>query len=249
MHLPEGREDFHTLTWLAYANLMLGKFDDALKNLETAKQAMDRNAGNAGIRNGYLSIRARQILETAKWEKIALENSAGPAGAPGQSSMPGMPGMNEYGPAGNPTWAFIAGFSAAKLGDLATAQRAQAMLQAAKARTESAGNAYAAKPVAIMEKEVAAATKLAQGEKTEAVRLAKDAADIEITMSAPSGPPEPIKPALELYGDVLMEAGRANDAVVAYEAQLQRTPNRTPSVKGLAAAKTKTGTSAAQRDF
>jgi tetratricopeptide (TPR) repeat protein len=249
MHLSEGREDFHTLTWLAYANLMLGKFDDALKNLETAKQAMDRNAGNAGIRNGYLSNRARQILETAQWEKIALEDSAGPAGAPGQSSMPGMPGMNDYSTAGNPTWTFIAGFSAAKLGDLATAQKAQAMLQAAKARTESAGNVYAAKPAAIMEKEVAAATKLAQGEKTEAVRLAKDAADIEITMSAPSGPPEPIKPALELYGDVLMEAGRAKDAAVAYEAQLQRTPNRTPSVKGLAAAKNKTGTSAVKRDF
>src|SRR2546426_9526270 len=64
MHLPEGREDFHTLSWLTYANLMLGKFDEAMKNVETAKQAADRNAGNAGIRNGYLGVRARYIVET-----------------------------------------------------------------------------------------------------------------------------------------------------------------------------------------
>src|SRR5712692_5511318 len=32
MHLTEGREDFHTLSWLEYANLMRGKFDEAKKN-------------------------------------------------------------------------------------------------------------------------------------------------------------------------------------------------------------------------
>ena len=34
LKLAEGREDFHTLSWLAYANLMLGKFDDAKGNVE-----------------------------------------------------------------------------------------------------------------------------------------------------------------------------------------------------------------------
>jgi hypothetical protein len=33
MKLAEGREDFHTLGWLGYGNLMLGKFDEAKKNL------------------------------------------------------------------------------------------------------------------------------------------------------------------------------------------------------------------------
>jgi cytochrome c-type biogenesis protein CcmH/NrfG len=115
------------------------------------------------------------------------------------------------------------------------------------ARIESGGNAYGAKPVAIMEREVEAAARLAQGQNEESVRLAKEAVDIELTLSAPSGPPDPIKPALELLGDVLLDAGRASDAARAYEEQLLRTPNRTPSVKGLARAKGKTGTTSAGR--
>jgi hypothetical protein len=236
MHLPEGREDFHTLGWLEYANLMMGKFDDAKKNVELAKQAADRNPGNAGIQNGYQSMRARYILETAKWEKIPLEDGAPSKGGQEHAAMPGMaasmPGMASSDV--NGTWTFIAGMSAAKLGDVATAQKAEGQLRAMRERTEAGGNAYAARPFAIMEKEVGAVTRLAQGQKEDAVRLAKEAADIEMTMASPSGPPDPIKPARELYGDVLLEAGRLKDAAAAYEQELLRTPNRTPSVKGLA---------------
>jgi len=67
MKLPEGREDFHTLSWLAYGNLMLGRFEDAEKNLDLARQTADRNAGNRSVRNGYLAMRARHILETVMW--------------------------------------------------------------------------------------------------------------------------------------------------------------------------------------
>jgi tetratricopeptide (TPR) repeat protein len=31
LHLPEGREDFHTLSWLQYGELMVGNFDEAQK--------------------------------------------------------------------------------------------------------------------------------------------------------------------------------------------------------------------------
>ena len=101
---------------------------------------------------------------------------------------------------------------------------------------ESGGDAYAAKPLAIMENEVAAAAQLARGQKSEAVRLAKEAADIESTLAAPSGPPEPIKPALEFYGEVLLDAGRPSEAATAFQQELLRTPKRTPSVEGLARA-------------
>jgi hypothetical protein len=49
--------------------------------------------------------------------------------------------------------------------------------------------------------------------------------------------PDPIKPGLELYGDVLLATGHAKEAAAVYEEQLLRTPNRTPSVKALARAK------------
>jgi hypothetical protein len=247
MHLQEGREDFHTLSWLQYANLMMGKADEAKKNLDVAKAADERNPGNAGVHSGYLGMRARQILETAKWERIPLEEPAGDQQrsgsamppAPGMpSGMPGMPGMPAGGRSyGTGSWVFITGFSAAKLGDTATAEKAAAQLKATRERIESSGDAYAAKPFGIMEKEVAAVTRFAQGQRDEGVKLAKEAADIELTLSKPSGPVEPIKPAFELYGDLLLEAGRASEAAAAYEQSLQRTANRTPSVKGLERAK------------
>jgi tetratricopeptide (TPR) repeat protein len=244
MHLPEGREDFHTLSWLEYANLMLGKFDDARANVDLAKQAADRNAKNPNIGQQYHTMLARYILETGKWEKIPIAGEM-PAAA-GHESMPGMPGMGaRY--SGEGAWIFIAGLSAAKLGDASAAEQARDRLSAMRKSVESS-DAYAAKPFAIMENEVASAAQLARGQKAEAVRLAKAAADIESTLAAPSGPPEPIKPALEFYGEVLLDAGRPAEAAAAFQQELLRTPKRTPSVEGLARANGKSsGPATAQK--
>jgi predicted Zn-dependent protease len=92
-----------------------------------------------------------------------------------------------------------------------------------------------------MEKELGALSRLARGQKDDAVRLAKEAVDVELTMSPPSGPPDPIKPALEFYGEVLLEVGRAADAASAFSESLLRMPRRTPSVLGLARAAAKKG--------
>jgi tetratricopeptide (TPR) repeat protein len=84
-----------------------------------------------------------------------------------------------------------------------------------------------------MEKQVAAVSRFAQGQRDEALKLAKEAMDIELALNAPSGPPDPIKPAPEFYGELLIEAGKHAEAVAALELSLQRTPNRTPSVKAM----------------
>ena len=239
LHLTEGQEDFHTLSWLEYGNLMLGKFDEAKKNLDLAKAAADRNPNNQRVRDGYLGMRARYILETGQWEKIPLESAAAPAGNATAAPMAGMPGMAAPAYGGNATWTFIAGLSAAKLNDPATADQAAAQL---RAMGERASSALAAKPLTMMEKEVSAAAQLARGRKDDAVRLAKEAADIELTLPAPSGPPDPIKPAQEFYGEVLLAAGQPAVAAAAFEQQLLRTPNRTPSVQELARARKEAGT-------
>jgi tetratricopeptide (TPR) repeat protein len=249
LHTPEGREDFHTLSWLEYAHIMLGKFDDAKHDVELAKQAVDRNPGNGGIEQSYLGMRARYILETQQWEKIPLAPAAPsgtPADARAQASMPGMPGMsagtdNAARYSANGAWVFIAGFSAAKMGDPATADQAATQLHAMAEQTASRGDNYAAKPFTIMEKEVQAAAQLAKGQKDDAVRLAKDAADVEATLAAPSGPPDPIKPAMELYGEMLLEAGQPAQAAAAFEKSLERTPNRTPLMKDIAQARKNIG--------
>jgi tetratricopeptide (TPR) repeat protein len=234
LHLPEGREDFHTLSWLQYAELMVGNFEEARKDLNLAKDAADRNPDSRPVHQGYLGMHARYILETGRWEKIALQ----PGSAAGSNAPNGpMYGMDMARGADNGTWTFIAGYSAVKLNDLATADQAISRLHA---MAEKGGaNSYTAKPSAIMEKELVAEADLASGQKDEANAAAKEAADIDRTLAPPSGPPDPIKPGLELYGDILLATGHAKEAAAVYEEQLLRTPNRTPAVKALAQAKSK----------
>ena len=230
MKLAEGREDFHTLGWLSYANLMLGNLDESKKNVELAKQAADRNPTNAGIKDGSLGMRARHIQESGQWEKLELPAAAAPAA--GDHAV--MPGMNMGPSQGSATWVYIVGVSAAKLGDLSTADAAEAQLKSIRERAQGGPNAYAVRPHAVREKELGAIIRWAKGQQEEALALAKSAADVEMTMEAPSGPPDPIKPAFELYAELLAEAGRDKEAAAAFQQSLLRTPNRTPSVKGLA---------------
>jgi tetratricopeptide (TPR) repeat protein len=229
MKLAEGREDFHTLSWLQYANLMLGNIDEAKQNVESAKQAADRNPTNTGIRNGYLAMRARLILETEDWNGIAGATAATSAtGA--HDAHAGMPGMQM--PDSN-VWIFITGYAAAKRGDLKAAEAAESQLRGAREKLETAQNAFNAKYVAVMEKQVGALIRHAGGQKDEALKLAKEAVDIELSLAAPSGPADPFKPAPEFYGEMLLDSGRNAEAIAALELSLQRTPNRTPSVKAL----------------
>ncbi|MEZ5417553.1 MAG: hypothetical protein R2708_09430 [Vicinamibacterales bacterium] len=248
MKLAEGREDFHTLGWLAYAHSMLGRHDEARADVEAAKAAADRNPANRGIRDGYLGMRARYIQESERWEALTLPPAEPPASGGDHAAMPGMAmggagGVSE----GAASWIYIVGVSAAKRGDMATADAALARLAGIRERLEGGSNAYAVRPHAIREKELGAVIASAKGQKAQAVALAKAAADIEATMAAPSGPPDPIKPAFELYGEMLADDGQHREAAAAFEQALLRTPNRTPSVRGLAAARDKIRASDAAR--
>jgi tetratricopeptide (TPR) repeat protein len=231
--LPRGREDFHTLSWLQYAYLQQGKFDDAQKCVDQAKAVADKDPA-PNVRDGYASMKARQITETEKWEKLAL--AAGPVrdgGAPGYD--------------GSAAYVFAAGVSAANLGDLETANVALDKLKAMRVQAESGSNAYRAKPFAIMEKEVAAVIALTQKDPAAAERLIKEATAIELTLDAPSGPADPIKPSFELYGSLLLGLNRPAEAAAQFQQALTRMPNRRAALDGLKRATGQRQTTAGQQ--
>jgi tetratricopeptide (TPR) repeat protein len=222
--LPRGREDFHTLSWLQYAYLQEGKFDEAQKCVDTAKAIADRDAA-PNVRDGYAAMKARQVVESERWEKLAL-----PADAVKDGGAPGYDGSAAY--------VFAAGFSAAHLNDTETAKRALDILTTMQKQAESGSNAYRGKPIAVMAKEVASGIAHSQKNTADAEQLLKEAAAIEATLDAPSGPPEPIKPSFELYGEFLLAQGRAKEAGAQFEQALLRMPNRRLSVQGLEHTKT-----------
>ena len=55
-------------------------------------------------------------------------------------------------------------------------------------------------------------------------------------MAPPRGSANPIKPVHELYGELLLDLGRAEDAAAMFETSLQRMANRPRSLLGLARA-------------
>ena len=230
-NLPRGREDFHTLSWLQYAYLQQGKIEEAQKCVDIAKSVFDNNPENPRIRDGYASMKARQIVETGRWEKIAL-----PGGGVRDGGAPGYDG--------NAAYVFAAGVGAAHLGDLATANAALDRLKAMRAQAESGSNAYRARPFAVMEKEVGAVIAFTQKDPATAERLIKEATAIELTLDAPSGPPEPIKPSFELFGQLLLELNRPAEAAAQFEQALQRMPNRRAAVEGMRRATAQRSTSA-----
>ena len=221
MNLPEGREDFHTLSWLAYGNLMLGRTADAAANLEQAREAVLRNRGDARIEERYFDIEARHVVETGDWPVQELAEAASVAGT--HANRVAMIGM-----------------SAAHRGDLAVASAARSRLEALRRLSDEA---YERQRVSILEQQVAALAALAGGDGAAALAHARAAADAERALGIPSGPPDPIKPSLELLGDLLLELGHAADARAAYEQSLDRIPRRTPSLLGLARAAARSGDS------
>jgi tetratricopeptide (TPR) repeat protein len=233
MSLPRGREDFHTLSWLQYGYLQEGKFDEAAKALATAKAVSEKDP-SPGVANGYASMKARQVVETLKWEKLPL-----PTGAVREGGAPGYDG--------NAAYIFAAGFSAAHLDDAATANAALEKLKAMRTQAETGSNAYRAKPFAIMEKELEAAIAfLMKKDMAAAERSIKEATTIELTLDAPSGPAEPIAPSFEVYGQMLLAANRPAEAAEQFQASLKRMPNRRFALEGLKRATTAKSTTSAQ---
>lgn len=222
LNLPEGREDFHTLSWLAYANLMLGQYERADKNLQDAVATVKRNPGVAHVEDGYLNMRGRNMLEKEDWQRIKL------AGI----------GTNE---GKHANWVTVVGMSAANVRDFETAEAAIVRLGMLRETAMTAGEAYNAKILSVLEGELKAVTLRSRGDMDGAIMAAKAAADIEMALSAPSGPPKPLKPAIELYADVLLAAGRETEAVTAYQRAIAWIPKRTPSILGLARAATEAG--------
>ena len=216
--LPEGREDFHTLSWLAYGNLMLGHYDRAAESLKDAVAALDRNPGNQRVHDGYLMMRGRHLLETGDWQDLELA----PRGtAEGEHA----------------NWVTIVGMSAAERDDIDRALAVEARLKALREDAEAAGKAYDAKMISVLERQVAAVRLMAEGDTAAAVALAREAADMEVqNLRVPSGPPRPMKPAVELYADLLLASGATTEAVAAFQRSLQWIPQRPPSLYGLAKA-------------
>jgi tetratricopeptide (TPR) repeat protein len=77
----------------------------------------------------------------------------------------------------------------------------------------------------------------AQGDQVAGLARVREAIAISDTLAFEYGPPFPAKPLAELLGDLLLAAGKPDEAAAAYGNSLAVHPNRKLSVEGLTAAR------------
>ena len=91
--------------------------------------------------------------------------------------------------------------------------------------------------MAMLQAQIAGAWALrAEGKPDEALSAMSAAADAEDKTEKSIVTPGPLAPARELYGAMLLERGRAREALAAFEAALAKEPNRYHGLAGAAKA-------------
>ncbi|MCA1586614.1 MAG: hypothetical protein LC791_18200 [Acidobacteria bacterium] len=226
--------DYHSLSWLHYEWTQQGRFqkaaealrivDEAMKTLKPEEQVgrhhyadstIGRGSGPMALRNDRGSLRARAVIESERWSEMK-----------GQGSFDNIDEL------------FALGMSAVKLGEPARAVAARDLFAKAAAPGQ---DPELREQAAIMVKEIDALVAMAERQPAQAFAAMDAATALQAKMSKPIGRPYPVKGADELYGELLLEAGRPKEAMAWFERTLVRTPNRSRAVLGLARAAAKAG--------
>ncbi len=213
---------WHALDWGQYGALQQADWTTAKQAIERLRPVAEKSTVR-WVKEGIGEMTARAIVESEQWEQLPFSSDLT---------------VHEL---------LATGLSAARLGDMAGAQQAEARLREKEQEEPSSRSKRAQQALTIMRLEVAALVRLAQGQGDAAVTLMDEAVQIANRVGLPNGAVRPIKPAHELYGEILLELGRPQQALTQFEASLQRTPNRRLSLRGLARAAAKSGAHATAR--
>jgi tetratricopeptide (TPR) repeat protein len=214
----------HAVDYLAYAYLQTGQDAEAEQVLAHLVAMDGPVVDNPVSAYAFAAVPARIALEHHDWERAAVVEARWPANL-NWDRYPHLVAIP----------VFARALGAAHLGDLETAHAAAAELDELALQAEDLPDAYDwATQVRIQEIGARAWVAYAEGRTDEAVALMSEATDLEVTTSKNPVTPGEVLPATELLGDMLLELGRYDDALRAYERTLERSPNRANAVRGAA---------------
>src|SRR5262245_30232241 len=222
----------HAADYLVYAHLQLAQ-DRA------ARQAMQESLAlppidHFGAAYAYAAMPARLVLEVGDW-KAAAGLALTPAG--------GSYTWGKY-PQAEAINAFARGLGAARSGNSAAAKTEHARLLALRDATRERKLGYWVEQIEIQAQLVQGLSLLSAGKTGEAVEVLKAAAKREAATEKHAVTPGPLLPAREVLADVLLETGKASDALAEYEAVLANEPNRYRATSGAARAARQAGNAA-----
>jgi tetratricopeptide (TPR) repeat protein len=225
-------DQLHAMDYQVYANLQLGQ--DA-----KAKAVIDEMMGVTGFTETFLVgpyalavSPARYAVERGDW-KAAAELQVRP------SPLPQVQAMTH----------FARALGAARSGNPEAAKPDIARLGELRDKLRDAKDAYWSEQVDIQAQVASAIVLFAEGKQDEALKAMSAAANAEDrTEKHPVTPGVP-KPAREWYGVLLLERGKAPEALAAFEATLKKEPNRLGAYLGAAKAAEKAGDIAKAQEY
>jgi tetratricopeptide (TPR) repeat protein len=229
--------DFHSLNYLQYAYIQLGRYHDAkrvtdiiraeyeaLPNKQTAPDTADLQARHVRGRTiyalpdrvvyGYYDMLGRYLVETGNWQEVPKM----PLVAPSRD----FAAMRLQ----------LQAMSAVKFDDPVGAKAAADRIVALS--NEPGQHPFVKQIITLQAKETEAIAAQAGGDIKAAIEKMNNAVAVEDSIYALSQPPYPIIPAHELYGAILLEMKRPAEAIKHFKETLRRTPGRPKAIYGIA---------------
>jgi tetratricopeptide (TPR) repeat protein len=222
-------EELHGLDYLIYAYLQKGDNNAANKQLHYIGSIQKVYPVNFKVAYTFAASPSRAALENKNWTKAA-GLQLHPADFPWQK-FPWQEAIVH----------FTRLLGAVHKTDIPAAQSELKRLNVLHDTLQKQKDLYKSTQVAIQIKTGEAWILFIKGKKTAALGLMKAAADMEDSTSKHPVTPGEVLPSRELYADMLLQMQQNENALLAYEEVLQKSPNRFNSLYGAGLAAEKSG--------
>ncbi len=226
-------EEVHAMGYLVYAYLQQGNNELAKEQFTYLKSFKEVFPPNFKIAYTVAAMPARIAVENKNWEEaVDLE-------------LPQIAGLKweEY-PWQKSLLHFAKALGNIHTNNLDAAQEELVLLRSFKSELIALKDSYKENQVAIQIKTIEAWMELKKGNKKEAVVLMTKATEMESLTSKHPVTPGEILPADELLADMLLTLNKPAEALIVYELNLERRPNRFNGVYGAAIAARDSGDAA-----
>ncbi len=217
-------EELHALDYQTYAYLQIAQDAAAKSVVDHAREVAVGGAGAPVNAFAVAAIPARYALERGKWEDAA-------ALTPSPAPTPFTEAITH----------FARALGAARSGKPEAATADIERLAALRDKERELKDPYWTEQIDIQRRVALAWQTFASGKKEEGLTQMSAAADAEDATDKSAISPGPLAPARELYGEMLLEAGKSKDALAAFELTMKKEPNRFRGIAGAARAAEQSG--------
>src|SRR5213594_2903917 len=208
-------EELHAMDYLTYANLQLGRDQDAAQVVDDLRKMTDLSPKYFKVVYAASAMPARYAIERRQWtEATRLESIA--------NALPQAAAIT--------AWSRAVGFARSK--QAAAARKEAAKLTRAYEQLRASGDEYWATQIHVQLNSALAWISHAEGKEDEALKLMLTAADEEDAVEKQPVTPGAIVPAREQLGDLLLETGNTKEAQKEFQKALSMTPKRRGALLG-----------------